>query len=126
MRMEYAVAGVVNGILYVVGGGPPVEAYDPASDTWTMKTPIPTQGNTAVAGVLNDTLYLVGGYVGATATVLTTVEAYDPVRNTWTTKARMPTPRYGAAGGVVNGILYVAGGLDSNGVALTTVEGYRP
>src|SRR5437867_3143487 len=115
------VAGVVNGILYVTRGSV-LQAYDPATDTWTMRAPpTPTQGNNAVAGVLNDTLYVVGGYVGATATVLTTVEAYDPVRNTWTTKARMPTPRYGAAGGVVNGILYVAGGLDSNGVALRKV-----
>src|SRR6266550_4480822 len=74
MRMEYGDAGVVNGILYVVGAGV-FEAYDPASDTWTLKTPNPTQGSTAVAGVLNDTLYLVGGYVGTTATLLTTVEA---------------------------------------------------
>ncbi len=39
--------GVVNGILYAVGGSSggavnTVEAYDPATDRWTTKSPMPT------------------------------------------------------------------------------------
>jgi N-acetylneuraminic acid mutarotase len=120
--------GVVNGILYAVGGFNgtwlnTVEAYNPLTNTWTTETPMPTARHTPGVGVVNGILYAVGGFNG-TSTWLNTVEAYDPLTNTWTTKTPMPTARYNLAVGVVNGILYAVGGLTSTW--LNAVEAYDP
>jgi N-acetylneuraminic acid mutarotase len=119
--------GVVNGILYAVGGVgaveyATVEAYDPVSDSWTTKAPMPASRQTLAVGVVNGILYAVGGFSG---TWLATVEAYDPVSNSWTPKAPMPTARGSLGVAVVNGILYAIGGSNASG-ALTTVEAYDP
>ena len=128
---EYIAVGVVNSVLFAVGGnGNPqlqtVEAYDPATNTWTTKAPMPTPRMGTAAGVLNGILYVVGGR-GSSLESLQTVEAYNPLTNTWTTKAPMPTARQYPAAGVVNGVLYAVGGaVDANGGALQTVEAYDP
>lgn len=115
----FLASGVVNGILYAVGGETcsicvleTVEAYDPASNTWSTKALIPTPRGGLAAGVINGILYAVGG-VDANGLVLSTVEAYDPTTDTWATKASMPKARWGLAAGVVNGILYAVGGSAS-------------
>src|SRR3989441_53069 len=118
--------GVVNGILYAVGGNDgvsflgTVEAYDPATNTWTTKASMPTVRTDLAAEVVNGILYAVGGNNGP---FLGTVEAYR-VTNTWTTKAPMLTARHQLAAGVVNGILYAVGGY--NGSFLPTVEAFDP
>ena len=118
----------MNGIIYVAGGGgggsgTTLEAYDPATDTWTSKAPMPTARQYAAAGVANGILYVFGG--DWTAGILATVEAYDPATDTWTPKAPMPTPRTGLAVAVVNGILYAVGGAGATS-SLDTVEAYDP
>jgi N-acetylneuraminic acid mutarotase len=122
-------AGVVNGIVYAVGGFNRVslatlEAYDPATDSWTTRAPMPTARSGLAVGVVNGVLYAVGGHSDAwgSAGDLATVEAYDPVTNSWTTKAPMPTARSGLAVGVVNGVLYAVGGYSGR----TTVEAFDP
>jgi hypothetical protein len=121
--------GVVNGILYAVGGSydldqyqKQVEAYDPATDTWTTKAPIPTVRKWFGVGVVNGILYAVGGL--GYGRELGTVEAYDPATDSWTTKASMPTPREGLTIEAVNGILYAVGGLNRGTLAI--VEAYDP
>jgi len=130
---SHLAAGVVNGVLYAVGGYSngnwlaTVEAYDPTTDSWTTKAPMPTPRSHLAAGVVNGVLYAVGGY--SNGNWLATVEAYDPTTNTWTTKAPMPTQRFSLAIGVVNGILYAVGGYNINIAAngwLPTVEAYDP
>jgi len=132
-RRELAV-GVVNGILYAVGGETDpgtslntVEAYDPSSNTWTSRAPMLTARRELAAGVVNGILYAVGGHSGGSQDSIyhTTLEAYDPATNTWTAKAPMPTARNLLAVGVVNGILYAAGGTNGS-AALATVEAYDP
>src|SRR5207249_945974 len=87
--LDAAGVGVVNGVLYAVGGTDgsgsmaTVEAYDPVTNRWTTKAPMPTPRTELGVGVVNGVLYAVGGdYLG-------TVEAFDPVTNSWTTKAAM-------------------------------------
>jgi N-acetylneuraminic acid mutarotase len=65
-----------------------VEAYDPATDTWKTKTPLPTPRYGPV-GVVNGILYAVGG-VSKGSGIISTVEAYNPTTNTWIMKAPMP------------------------------------
>ncbi len=129
---------VVNGVIYAVGGlgGTPntvpgtggtylgtVEAYDPASDTWTTKASMPTPRDYLSTSAVNGVIYAVDGYGGGPP--LGTVEAYDPASNIWTTKASMPTARLVLASSVVNGVIYTIGGEDSSAV-LGTVEAYDP
>jgi kelch-like protein 2/3 len=80
--------GVVNGVLYVLGGWnystsnprATVEVYDPEANSWTRKGPMPTSRGGLAVGVVNDVVYAVGGY-DQTNGVLTTVEAYDPAQD---------------------------------------------
>jgi N-acetylneuraminic acid mutarotase len=128
-RVHPGVAVLNNGVknlLYVVGGsigcGPrtaSMEAYDPDTDSWTFKAPMPGgQRSTMGVAVVNGILYVVGGQQadsGPNAGMTTLVEAYDPVTNTWTTKAPLPSVRYTMAIGAIDGIVYVAGGGDPFG-----------
>ena len=127
-------AGVVNGIVYVVGGfgggGTPlstVEAYNPATNTWTTKRVMPTSRAAAAAGAMNAILYVLGGESSNGLSIPETLEAYDPISDTWTRKAPMPTVRAAPVVGVVDGLLYVAGGWGpSNPPFFATLEAYNP
>ncbi len=133
----YLGAGVINGILYVVGGQGSggssynkntLEAYNPATNTWTTKASLPTDLRGLGAGVINGILYVVGGRVnvGNSSNATSALRAYNPSTNTWTTKTAMPSARAGLAVGVVNGILYAVGGESNGGAALATLQAYNP
>lgn len=130
-RWEFGV-GVVNGILYAVGGRnttgatfATVEAYDPSKDTWTTKASMSAARTGLAVGVVNGILYAVGGQ-DINGDKFTTVEAYDPATDTWRTKASMPTARADLGVAVINGILYAVGGRSGNNGYLATVEVYDP
>jgi N-acetylneuraminic acid mutarotase len=114
--------GVVNGILYAVGGSccnpdgsrilGTVEAYDPTTNTWTARAPMPTPRWNLAVGVANQILYAVGGRVALEGDVPPNiVEAYDPARNVWAKKTPLPGNRNGVALGSVDGTLYAVGGV---------------
>ena len=112
-----------NGI-HAVGGEAEwttLSAYDPATDRWTTKAPMPTGRSNLGVAVVNGVLYAIGGN-GPSLVPLATVEAYDPMTNTWTSKAPMPTVRWGLEVAVVNGVIYAIGGAFSG----TMVEAYDP
>ena len=96
-RAHVSVA-VVDGIIYVVGGWKlnvgvvaTMEAYNPATNSWTTKASLPTVHATEVA-VVNGIIYAVGGELyGGVATPV--VEAYNASTDRWTTKASMPSGR---------------------------------
>jgi N-acetylneuraminic acid mutarotase len=75
---------VVGGRLYAIGGYssvPPhnvigkVEAYDPATNAWSTKSPMPTRRGYLAVGVVNRTLYAVGG-INHGGHIINTVEAF--------------------------------------------------
>lgn len=124
--------GVINGILYAVGGFhggylATNEAYDPATNSWTEKAPMPLaadSGSNNVA-VVNGTLYVIGGASNGFCT--SAVQIYNPTSNSWTFGASMPTPTCHAAVAAVNGLIYAFGGTDtSSSVAYKTVAIYDP
>ncbi len=108
-------ASVVNGKIYVVGGTklPGItdlsfnEMYDPSTNSWIDKAPMPTARGFLSTAVVNDTIYAIGGGYPYSKKK---VEAYDPLTDTWSTKADMLDNRLGAQAAVVNGIIYNFGG----------------
>ncbi|MGQ0761524.1 MAG: thrombospondin type 3 repeat-containing protein [Acidobacteriota bacterium] len=114
-------SGVIGGRLYVAGGSPPagfttnaVYEYNPQTDSWATKAPIPTSRSMAGSGVIAGKLYVVGGWInGDSNTSTNALQAYDPVSNAWTTLASAPTVRGQVATAVVGGKLYVTGGRAS-------------
>jgi N-acetylneuraminic acid mutarotase len=132
-------AGVRKGLVYVAGGTRfighggtetpgTLEVYDPKTDTWITKAPMPTGRGGAASGVLDGRLFAAGGILAPLYTDLIkeTVEAYDPETNTWSTQPSMATARLSPASGVVDDALYVVGGLDPNGAVVGVNEAFSP
>lgn len=149
-----AVAAVVGGKIYVIGGAGvhpgskdtsihPArphralavnEVYDPATNTWQTKSKMPTARNHAAVGVMNNKIYVIGGRLGAAfitrASNTDIVEEYDPAADQWgSLKAPMPTARSATAWGTHGGRIYVAGGETRTSTMSGTfrkVEAYEP
>jgi N-acetylneuraminic acid mutarotase len=111
-----------------------MDAYDPASNTWSPRAPLRTpRGLFAAAAGPDGRIYVMGGFLmgpGSTEdpTGLTSVEVYTPATNSWATIAGMPTGRFeltAATGG--DGRIYAMGGRDGfSGPRFSTVEIYQP
>jgi N-acetylneuraminic acid mutarotase len=136
-RRGSPVAVSAGGKIYVIGGAVPgpnqpavhparphtsvgtVEEYDPATNTWRERSPMPTPRNHAVGGAVNGKIYVIGGRVGAAfvsggfdaSSNIGVTEVYDPATDTWgASLRRMPTARSAGASGVYGGRIYVTGG----------------
>lgn len=128
-------AEFIEGIMYVVGGDadrsivPGMyhpfgqvatnEAYDPVTDSWIEKTPMPTARHHHVSAVVEDKLYIIGGryglgYAQHNFNNTNANEMYDPVENKWVTLKHEPIDRSGASAASVNGSIYVFGGETKN------------
>jgi N-acetylneuraminic acid mutarotase len=128
-RAQLGVA-VVNGKIYAIGGGnntaagPTVlsvnEEYDPATNTWTTKEPMPTARHSFGIAVYENKIYCIGGSINGP--MLAVNEVYDPATDTWETKTPMPTPRAALSANVVTDKIYLIGGNPAN----TTNEAYDP
>jgi N-acetylneuraminic acid mutarotase len=123
-----AASAVVDNILYVIGGCnvsaecvigggamKVVEAYDPATDSWTTKHPIPIRNGIDSVYAIADSniIYVVGGYVPGSGRVAT-VYAYNPTTDSWVQKTSMHVGRSNPMLGVLEGIMAV-GGLGNSG-----------
>jgi len=153
-RRGGAVAAVVGGKFYVISGASfhpgsaetvilharphrsvtNVEEYDPATNTWRVRSPIPTARVLASIGVVNGKIYVIGGRLGSIFMSVSSntniVEEYNPATDSWgAMRAHMPTPRSAAAWGTYGGKIYVAGGEDENdqlSIIFRSVEAYDP
>jgi N-acetylneuraminic acid mutarotase len=153
-RRGAAAAAAVNGRLYVVGGAGlapgsdepglrpdrahrvlgTVEEYDPESNSWRARGPMPTPRNHHAVAAVGRRIYAIGGRIGAAfitvASNTDVVEEYDPSADAWgPIRARMPTPRSAIAWGVHEGRIYIAGGEFQDARMMATyrgVEAYEP
>jgi N-acetylneuraminic acid mutarotase len=111
-------ASVVNGEIYVIGGTlgmasslagvSVVEAYNPATDTWTEKADMRTARCAVSTSVVDGKIYSFGGRSGGV--YFATVEEYNPSTDTWTTKTSLPAATWGLSTSVVGGKIYAVGG----------------
>jgi N-acetylneuraminic acid mutarotase len=124
-RSRFAIA-VYQGKIYVMGGttgsgdimGQQLatdanEVYDPLTDTWETKTPLPTPRQDLGAQTVNGKIYTLSG-IRSEALFITprfdATEVYDPANDSWTKKASIPTRVWGYASTVVDNKIYVIGG----------------
>jgi Kelch motif len=92
-----------------------VEAYDPATNSWTMRAPMPTPRWDLTAVTLNGKIYAIGGQtkrdntsqLGSNTDI---VEVYDPATDSWNTDNCMITPRDYFAAATVDGRIFTIGG----------------
>jgi N-acetylneuraminic acid mutarotase len=107
-----------------------VQEYDPKTNTWRERSPMPTPRNHAAAGVVNGKIYVIGGRIGAAfigpSSDLNNVEGYDPATDKWGPPlAKMPTARSAVASGVFNGKIYIAGGEWQNATEQTVFRAFE-
>lgn len=131
--LVYGAAAAVGtyGRIYVAGGsstgllGPGIsdwlQIYDPATDAWTLGTPLPNPTWTpGAAAAIDGRIYVFGG-----DGTLTRVQIYNPSTDSWSFGAPMPGPRFELA--AVTGPdsrMYVIGGMWF--AALATMDIYDP
>ncbi len=76
-------AGVLNGILYVMGGTSGsgayqfVESYDPSTNTWTTRDSMSTTRAFGAAAAAGGLLYTAGGYTSNGIAIIQ-LEAFAP------------------------------------------------
>lgn len=116
VALNHTTASSVHGKLYLIGGqrdaggtGPFVDTtyeFDPATERWTTKAPMPTARGGAAAAVLNGKIYVAGGRPprGSDFAV------YDPATDTWTRLPDLPTQRNHTGAAAVGGKIYILGG----------------
>jgi glucose/arabinose dehydrogenase len=105
-------AGVINGMLYIVGEGHPATvAFDTFSGQWVSdRAARPYVSDHHAAEVIEDRLYLFGGFDGAADKV----QIYDPAADTWTLGSNIPWQAGSPASAVIDGRVYLAGGIQNN------------
>ena len=136
-REGFAIA-VYQGKIYCIGGStqsPPYgwggaiavnEMYDPSTNTWQTKAPMPYPVTNFQANVIGGKVYCVGG-IDVNGVGSKTNQVYNPATNTWSENAPLPTATYDYATATYNSSIYIMNGVDwysGNGLDLTQI--YNP
>jgi N-acetylneuraminic acid mutarotase len=134
-RRDNPGSAVLGGNLYVFGGRTrnadgtsidaaltSVEMYDPSTNTWSARAPMPSGRRTMVVGTIGERAQLMGGEIPGDPGVSAANEEYDYLTDTWTILTPMKTPRHGAVAGTIAGVVYVVGGGPTGGGSFTDVN----
>jgi len=133
-----AAAAVIDGNIYVVGGRQNLkqpdgsmkivnfanlEVYDPSTNTWAVRAPMPQgQGGLAAAAV-GGKLYVFGGEQWTPEKkVFGEAWVYDPEADRWRALPAMPTPRHGLTAAAVGSRIFVFGGAIKTGSGAVAVN----
>lgn len=105
--------------------------YNPVTDEWLAKSPIPTSRSSFGTAVYLDRIYVIGGHektdLNGVVYCSSANQVYYPLTDSWENKASLPTAREQLQANVVNGKIYLMGG--KTGGQYTTValnEVYDP
>jgi len=106
---SYISANVVNGKIYVIGGFVPDgsgtgsgsrlainEVYNPETDSWTTKTPMPTAGLSYISAVVDNKIYITDSNMKN--------QIYDVETDTWRLGASPPSDVGHGAAGATTGV----------------------
>ena len=132
---NHAAAGVVGNRIYVIGGRAGsvfipnalnldiVEEYNPATNQWALRDPMPTPRSAAAWGVYNGRIYVAGGEIRHRDIwgTYTTVEAFDAKSNSWTRLPPMPLPRHGLAGDFIGNRFHLISGSVQSGTNIPSL-----
>src|SRR5918999_2996132 len=133
LRSEAATA-FVNGKVYVMGGlarnqeaSTLNQEYDPATDIWRDRRPMPFPLSHPNGTVLNGKIYIVGGFLAQVhvAAQDSTFE-YDPAADTWRILAPLKVPRGSVGVVALNGKIHAIGGRTPDRVTSAVHEIYDP
>lgn len=86
-----------------------MQIYNPATNTWSSGSGMPTPRLSAAYAVLQGKIYVVGGQGFALSTE-DTAQRYDPVANSWQILPSLPVRREALGGGTSGGNFCVFGG----------------
>ena len=124
MRRDNPGSAVFNNKLYIFGGRTrnadgstvdgalaTVEIFDPATDTWTFGSSMPTGRRAMAVGTVSGRAQVMGGE----DPVFSQNEEYDPATDSWRTLVPRSVPRHGAAAATIRGVVYTAGGTTVSG-----------
>jgi len=117
-------AVVVDGRIHAIGGRKDSydfntglhSVYDPKSDTWSFRRPLPTARSGVCAAYVSNRIIVFGGE--APGIVYAANEGYDPASDRWEVLAPMPVPRHGlhgATAAVIGDRVHVPGGAPITG-----------
>jgi len=88
------------------------EVYDPATDSWETKKPMPSSREWAEATAVDGKIYVISGVTDNYRSFHTPVnEVYDPATDSWTTRQPIPYAVIKGASVVVDKKIYIMGGL---------------
>lgn len=114
-----AASAVIGGQMCVVGGyytqdNRPVlvtahECFDPKSNTWSKRAPLPSPRSGAFAVALDEQMYVLGGISQGQITSDLN-QRYDPKTDLWETLPPVPTSRVVPVAASLGGRIFVIGG----------------
>jgi N-acetylneuraminic acid mutarotase len=118
-QRDHMGVAVVDGRIHAIGGRMDSydfntglhAVYDPATDAWSFRSPLPTPRSGVSAAYINGRIVVFGGE--ATGKVFGTSEAYDPQADRWEALTPMRVPRHGLHGAtvaVIGDMVHVPGG----------------
>ncbi len=121
-----AAAAVIDGRLFVVGGRQALkqadgslrqvnlaqlEVYDPATDRWTTRAPMPLAQGGLAAAAHGGRLHVFGGEQWVPERkVFADAWVYDPAQDRWSALPPLPTPRHGLGAATLGNRIHVFGG----------------
>jgi N-acetylneuraminic acid mutarotase len=134
-------ASVVNGVIYCIGGKKywgvdpfyqelnVTEAYDPAENSWSKKSPMPIPVLGCTSAVLDGKIFVIGGsrhfQLGGDLATVGSNQVYDPENDAWSTRTSLPITESYAAADATSGVtapkkIYVVGGFNETDYSSVT------
>jgi N-acetylneuraminic acid mutarotase len=112
---------VLNGQIYAVASGVTLEVYNPTTDIWTIKTPMPKPLDQYFVAACLNKLYVIG-QSNQDGVIYNLKETYDPVHDTWVTTSIDIPIDLNMQPVVVNSKIYVFGGISGSYFNGFTIE----